>query len=471
MADGNPVQNLCEETTCSVCLEYFKDPVIIDCGHVFCQACITRAWGEPGRDASCPQCREPCQQRNFRPIRQLSSIVEIAKKFSLQMARGAEALGKVCERHQEPLKLFCEDDRAAICVVCDKSKDHREHKVIPKEEAFEAYQGKIRGHLEFLNKRKKEILASKLSGEAESQNLLKRAELERQKIVANFKQLHQFLEEQERCLLAQLKELGDGIKSYWDQHIAKLSKEMSSIDDLIKELEEKQKQPVTEFFQDIRNILQRCHENKAMGPIAFPPGYKKRIEKFSKMHPFLETAMTKFQDIVHSGPQEKKGEDTAMPKLVLSLYSTMPWGSYRGPNELLCCSYVMGVERIASGTHSWVAEMGGEKFWAVGVANVTLRGCTIASLNAGLGIWAIVRTPAGNYYPSTAPGISLGPFPQFSNTICKLEKFQTKRIRVCVNYKKRLVTFSDADSHSIIFTFTDAVFSEEGVCSWLGVGQ
>uniref|UniRef100_A0A670HVZ5 Zinc finger protein RFP-like n=1 Tax=Podarcis muralis TaxID=64176 RepID=A0A670HVZ5_PODMU len=458
MAEGNPVQNLCEETTCPICLEYFKDPVIVDCGHNFCQACITRAWGEPDRDASCPQCREPCQQRNVRPNQQLASIVEIAKKFSLQMARGAEALGRFCERHQEPLKLFCEDDRAPICVVCDKSKEHRDHKVIPKEEAFEAYQGKIQGHLEFLNKQKKEILASKLSGEAESQKLLKRTESERQKIMADFKQSHQFLEEQERLLLAQLKELDDGIKSCGDQHIAKLSEEMSSIDDLIKELEEKQKQPATEFLQDIRSILQRCHENKAVDPIAFPPGFKKRIEKISKMHPFLETAMKEF-----------KGED--MPKLVLSSYSTLPWGSYRGPNELLCCSYVMGVERITSGTHSWIANLGGEKFWAVGVANETLRGCNIVNLNAGLGIWAIVRTSAGDYYPTTAPGISLGPLPVSSNTACKLLKFQSKRICVCVNYKKRWVMFSDADSHSVIFTFTNAAFSGEGVCSWFSVGQ
>nr|XP_028582708.1 zinc finger protein RFP-like isoform X2 [Podarcis muralis] len=237
MADEGPVQNLCEETTCSICLEYFTDPVIIDCGHNFCQTCITEAWRNSDQDASCPQCREPCQQRNFRPNRQLANIVEIAKKFSLQMARGAEALGKVCERHQEPLKLFCEDDQDPICVVCDKSKEHRDHK------------GKILRHLEFLNKQREEILSSKLNGETESQNLLKQTDMERQEIMADFKQLHQFLEEQERLLLAQLKELDDEIKSCEDQHIAKLSEEMASIDDLIKELEKKQKQPATEFLQ------------------------------------------------------------------------------------------------------------------------------------------------------------------------------------------------------------------------------
>ncbi|XP_034962975.1 zinc finger protein RFP-like isoform X2 [Zootoca vivipara] len=314
MADEGPVQNLCEETTCSICLEYFTDPVTIDCGHNFCQTCITRALGGPDREASCPQCRDRCQQRNFRPNRQLASIVEIARKFSLQMAKGAEALGRVCERHKEPLKLFCKDDQAPICVVCDKSKDHREHKVIPKEEAFEKYEGKILHHLEFLNKQREEILSSKLKGETESQNLLKQTDMERQKIVADFKELHQFLEEQERLLLTQLKELDYGIKNSRNQYIAKLCEEMASLDNLIRQLEEKQKQPVNEFLQNMRSILERCNENenKTMDAIAFPPGLKEQIDKFSKMHPFLEKETKKFKDVVLSGPQEKK--DTAVPR-------------------------------------------------------------------------------------------------------------------------------------------------------------
>uniref|UniRef100_A0A670HVY1 Zinc finger protein RFP-like n=1 Tax=Podarcis muralis TaxID=64176 RepID=A0A670HVY1_PODMU len=315
MADEGPVQNLCEETTCSICLEYFTDPVIIDCGHNFCQSCITEAWGKSDQEASCPQCREPHQQRNFRPNRQLASIVEIVKKFSLQAAKGVEVLGRVCKRHQEPLKLFCEDDQAPICVVCDKSKEHRDHKVIPKEEAFEEYQGKILRHLEFLNKQREKILSSKLKGETESQNLLKQTDMERQEIMSDFKQLHQFLEEQEHLLLAQLKELDDEIKNCRNQYIAKLCEEMASLDNLIRQLEEKQKQPVTEFLQNMRSILERCNENKnkTINAIAFPRGLKQQIDYFSKIHPFLEKETKKFKDVVLSGPQGKKA--CHIPKL------------------------------------------------------------------------------------------------------------------------------------------------------------
>lgn len=139
MAGKNPIEDFCDETTCSVCLESFKDPVIIDCGHIFCQACISQCCEKLNTEAACPQCREPVQQRNFRPNRQLASIVKIAQKFSLRVAKETEGPERVCERHQEPLKLFCKDDQDPICVVCDKSKEHKTHNVIPKEEAFEEY--------------------------------------------------------------------------------------------------------------------------------------------------------------------------------------------------------------------------------------------------------------------------------------------------------------------------------------------
>ncbi|CAM4637503.1 unnamed protein product, partial [Lepidochelys olivacea] len=67
MAAESPVESLQEEATCSVCLEYFTDPVTLECGHNLCRACIAQCWEGPDTAASCPQCRETVQQRNLRP--------------------------------------------------------------------------------------------------------------------------------------------------------------------------------------------------------------------------------------------------------------------------------------------------------------------------------------------------------------------------------------------------------------------
>ncbi|CAH6822640.1 E3 ubiquitin-protein ligase TRIM52 [Phodopus roborovskii] len=42
----SPMQSLREEAVCAICLDYFKDPVSIGCGHNFCRGCVTQLWGK-----------------------------------------------------------------------------------------------------------------------------------------------------------------------------------------------------------------------------------------------------------------------------------------------------------------------------------------------------------------------------------------------------------------------------------------
>lgn len=130
--------NLQDEATCSVCLEFFKDPVSIECGHNFCRACIVKSWKDLEMDFPCPQCREIFQQKSLRPNRQLANMSEIISQFALRGAKGAEEDG-LCVKHREALKLYCKDDRRSICVVCDRSREHRPHAVVPVDEASEEY--------------------------------------------------------------------------------------------------------------------------------------------------------------------------------------------------------------------------------------------------------------------------------------------------------------------------------------------
>uniref|UniRef100_A0A8C0HC85 Zinc finger protein RFP-like n=1 Tax=Chelonoidis abingdonii TaxID=106734 RepID=A0A8C0HC85_CHEAB len=128
---------------CPICGEYFKDPVVIDCGHSFCHVCISQCWEGLDTSFSCPQCRETAEQRNLRPNRPLANVLELAKRLSLQVMKVAGG-ERVCEDHREPLKLFCEEDQDPICVVCDRSRAHRAHTVVPIEEAAQEY--KILSH-------------------------------------------------------------------------------------------------------------------------------------------------------------------------------------------------------------------------------------------------------------------------------------------------------------------------------------
>uniref|UniRef100_A0A674JCG7 Uncharacterized protein n=1 Tax=Terrapene triunguis TaxID=2587831 RepID=A0A674JCG7_9SAUR len=234
MASGTPEQEITEEPICPICLQYFTKPVSADCGHNFCRGCITRyckEWttGDYG-PLCCSVCRARIRTGNLRPNRDLAHIIEKIQEEGLK----ADEAGKenLCARHKEKLNLFCEKDGEAVCAVCERSPEHRSHPVLLLEVAAWKYKGD--SHLERLRATGVHVLQS---------------EAERQKVVSEFEQLHQFLEEQERLLLARLGELEQEIVRWQNETVTKLNKEISHLSELISEMEGKGQQPAREFLQ------------------------------------------------------------------------------------------------------------------------------------------------------------------------------------------------------------------------------
>uniref|UniRef100_H2TU68 Uncharacterized protein n=1 Tax=Takifugu rubripes TaxID=31033 RepID=H2TU68_TAKRU len=139
MAEANALEELQSELTCPVCLELFRDPVILECGHHFCKLCIIQCWGAI-EVSNCPKCRKSCE-RKLRPNSLLCNVVESVRKARTSDER--EPGSSMCSMHEEKLKLYCEDDQLPICLVCGMSRDHKNHNVIPINEAFENYKVRL----------------------------------------------------------------------------------------------------------------------------------------------------------------------------------------------------------------------------------------------------------------------------------------------------------------------------------------
>ncbi|XP_039373109.1 E3 ubiquitin-protein ligase TRIM41-like [Mauremys reevesii] len=459
MATTNQVKDLQEAVICSICLDYFNDPVILKCGHNFCRSCITQYLKDSKNSPSypCPQCREAFGEGEFQPNWQLRNVVDVAKK--IPEPRGKKA----CEKHEELLKLFCEVDQTPICLVCRESRSHKEHSVVPIEEAALDYQAQIQSRLDILKKERGKILSFKLRGENESHELLKQLQTEKQKIVSEFQRLRQFLEEQARLLLVQLEELNTEIEKRREKYVAKLSEEISSFSHLISEMEQKCQQPASEFLQDIKGTLRRCEREKFQNPGALSSELKWRIWESSQRNASLGTIMKKFKDSLSSRQRLDKANvtldpDTAHPNLILSAdQKRVKWGDTGqdlpdNPERFDTELCVLGCEGFTSGRHYWEVEMEGRGLCAVGVARGSVSRKGQINFTHEQGIWA-VQGGGDRYRALTSPQqfipLSLSRAP--------------RRIRVYLDCEGGRVAFFDAGCGDPIFTFPLASFAGERI--------
>ncbi|TFJ96072.1 delta(3,5)-Delta(2,4)-dienoyl-CoA isomerase, mitochondrial [Platysternon megacephalum] len=230
MASPATAGDIKDDAICSICLGYLTEPVTIVCGHNFCRACITQYCAKKGTGTplTCPQCRAQFQKGEFRPNTQLNNIVQKLKQLRLKPGKGQKE--KLCERHEERLKLFCEEDGETICLVCEKSRDHKSHTVVPMEEAAQEYKRKV--------KNKKET------------------------IVGEFNKLHTLLREEEQLLLQSLEEEERATLQRLQENVTKLSRQSSSLQQLITEIEEKCQQPVIKLLKDVKSTLSRSENVK-----------------------------------------------------------------------------------------------------------------------------------------------------------------------------------------------------------------
>uniref|UniRef100_A0A8C3XLV6 Zinc finger protein RFP-like n=1 Tax=Chelydra serpentina TaxID=8475 RepID=A0A8C3XLV6_CHESE len=373
-----------EEATCPICLEYFKDPLIIDCGHNFCRACIAQCWEGSATAASCPQCRETVQQGNLRPNRQLANMVEI--------------------------------DQTPICVICNRSRAHRAHKMVPIEEAAQEYKGKIQAGLKTLREDREKLLGFKETGEEKCQEYL-----ERQKIVAEFQQLRQFLEEQERLLLAQLEKLDKAFVRIQNGKLTKLSEEISRLSELISELEGTCQKPASEILQVRLSIGSSTQNSNGQRGLREPTVHRS------------ETNVTLDPDTAH--PQLVLSED----RKSVSLGDTcqdLP----NNPERFDSWACVLGYKGFTSGRHCWEVQVGAGRHWAVGVARESVGRKGRISRSPEGGIWAVQRW--GGQYEALTSAVT--PLPR---------RQVPTRIRVCLDCDRGHVTFINAVDEAPIFTF------------------
>ncbi|NXG25241.1 TRI27 protein, partial [Grallaria varia] len=463
---------------CPVCLEPFRDPVSIHCGHHFCRRCIGRCWEWATGTFPCPRCGATAPERSLRPSPELARVLGIARRLARGGPEEEEEREEGCQKHQEPLELFCREDRALLCGVCRESRAHRAHEVLPAGEALRGYKEQILARLQTLRDDRDKLLELREAEMGRNWEYLEKVESERQRILSHFQGLCLTLQDHIQGLLAKLGHLEREAEKEQEENLTSLTKEISRLDSQIQELEKKCQEPARTFLQDIDSTLGRLQGEQFQPPPSPLLELEKKISLFKERNVVLEETLRSFQDILMFELPEKMpvtlDPSTAHPQLLVTPEGgSVGWASAPGPPSEGPGHdpSVLGQPGITAGRHCWDVEVPPVGSWALGVAREPPE---------------TTRTPPEEEPPEEEPpeeeppeeeppeeelwslGLCQGQFWALTSLgrvpVCP--PAVPTRVRVCLDYERGRLAFFDAPRRALIFAFPEASFGGRRVRPW-----
>ncbi|XP_063069961.1 E3 ubiquitin-protein ligase TRIM35-like [Engraulis encrasicolus] len=429
-----------EDFSCPVCCEIFKDPVVLSCSHSICKVCLQQFWNTKG-SRECPVCRRRSSMDHPPVSLTLKNLCEtFLRERSQRAAAGSEVL---CSLHSEKLKLFCLEDKQPVCVVCQTSKLHRGHNFNPIDEAALDIKEELKIKLLSLQEKLKTFEEDKLTCDQITAHIQTQVFNTEKQIKEEIEKLHQFLRDEEATRIAALREEEEQKSKMMKEKIEKMTREMSSLSDTIKAIEEGMEADDVTFLQNYKSTVER-----AQCTLQDPERLSGALINVAKHLGNLKFRVwEKMQKIVQYTPVTLD-PNTAKANLIMSedLTSVRRGDEIQlqlpdNPERFDKFASVVGSEGFNSGTHCWDVEVGENTRWIVGVVTESLQR---KGKNTSMsGLWFV-------WYKDSKYSACASPQPDTLLTV--QQKLQ--RIRVQLDWDRGKLSFTNPDSNTHIHTFT-----------------
>ncbi|XP_061787326.1 E3 ubiquitin-protein ligase TRIM47 [Nerophis lumbriciformis] len=447
-----------KELTCVICLDYFKDAVILKCGHNFCHFCISMHWDENGGDYGyqCPQCRTVFNKRTFTKNYLVQNLVECLD--SGQSPAKPQKADAKCDQHGKELKLYCQTDRSLICVVCRESRSHRHHEVSSVSEVVGDMKGELKRRLMELRWQKSQCLQV-LSADQRSKNDIKvKTQRLKDKIQSDVGVLVQFLLDERDSFLDHLDADEVAAVAALEDNLKEAEAEVAAATQSIAEIHNHINTKTS--FESLAETFNEVVHSKPF-PDLEPVNYPTEFTDFSG--PFQLIMWKKMMHVLHTMPQNLTLDpNTAHPNLTISDFDTkVEEALVRNqepdlPERFTRFCGVLATAQYCSGQHYWEVDVRDKGVWYLGVTTEGSNRKGFVTLTPSAGYWSLCLQD--RLYANGEDG-----------RIPVADYWNSPRVGVYLDYDNGRLSFYDAVTMKKLFLF-DTCF-DQPVCPFFSPGK
>ncbi|MXQ89119.1 hypothetical protein E5288_WYG007855 [Bos mutus] len=442
------IQDITTELHCPLCNDWFRDALMLSCGHNFCQSCIQNFWKQQANETFCPECKMLCQYSNCTFNLVLEKLVEKIKKLPLLKGHPR------CPEHGENLKLFSKPDGRLICFQC---KDARLSVGQSKEflqisdavhfftEELTIHQGQLEAtlkELQSLKNMQKDAIAAHKENKLHLQ----------QHISLEFLKLHQFLHSKEKDLLSELREEGKALNEEMELNLSHIQEQCLLAKEMLVSIQARMEQQNPFDFLKVR-----LHTNMTMGMRMLTPKelVSRKLSPGVFKGPIQYTMWRDMQSTLSPGLSPLTLDPkTAHPNLVLSKNRTSVWhGDIKqlmpdDPERFDSSVAVLGSKGFTSGKWYWEVEVAKKTKWTVGVVRESILRKGSCPLTPEQGFWLLRLRNQTDLKALDFPSCSL----KLTNNLNK--------VGIYLDYEGGQVSFYNAKTMTHIYTFS-SMFMEK----------
>ncbi|XP_049628609.1 tripartite motif-containing protein 75-like [Suncus etruscus] len=404
MALAASLAELQAEACCPVCRNFLQEPVTLECGHNCCGSCLQERWEHLQDVLPCPVCLHPCTDGHPQRNTQLDNMIDLVQQLRSKRLKIAELVEEeeeeeeegrgLCERHQQALNLFYEDDLELLCAQCGESPEHQAHDLMPIAEAAAHHRQRLKSCLGRLGNQLEEAEMILLRQVWEGQGWREEVEESRHDIICETEHLKSFLKIEEDVLQNGLSRQMTGFSRKIIQGQTQLSDIGSTLKSLLRDILGLRLQTDLALLRGAGHMHRQWRK---WGGLELPATFSYQFMEPALLLPPFYAGLHNLKDhfLVHL----TLDPDTAHPSLTVSqdrktvsfhrLDRAGGHTSGSRPKAFTSLEAILGMQGFEGGRHFWQVEIQDSGMWSLGVCKESFPRNAVGTPSPGDGCWQL----------------------------------------------------------------------------------